>query len=244
MRFKDLQISSLMFLILIMMFCTSPTSPDKSTPANNPPVANDDAFNVNQNSSGNALDVLANDTDPDSGDTLTITSVGTPDQDGTVTINGTSDGLIYTPASGFTGTETFTYTIQDAAGASDQATVTVTATIPQPNKAPMVQDLEGSVSCAVGSTHKYRARGYDPDGSKVSIKFEWEYYTTSGWKKEESEWSSVINNNTWVTHSITWKNATDWNGEWSNGTVRAYIKDNMGKKGYFKELDITFFEGD
>jgi len=93
---------------------------------NDPPEANNDEFNVYQNSSGNSLNVLANDTDPDPGDTITITAVGTPNQGGTVTINGTADALIYTPASGFTGTETFTYTIEDTFSASDQATVTVT----------------------------------------------------------------------------------------------------------------------
>ena len=97
-----------------------------SAPVNNPPVANNDAFNVYENSNNNALNVLANDSDPDPGDTLAITAVGTPNHGGTVTINGTANGLFYTPALGFTGTETFTYTIEDEAEASDQATVTVT----------------------------------------------------------------------------------------------------------------------
>lgn len=54
------------------------------------------------------INVLANDTDPD-GDQLTITSVGAAAH-GTVTNNG--DGtLTYTPADGFRGYDTFTYTV-------------------------------------------------------------------------------------------------------------------------------------
>jgi len=54
------------------------------------------------------INALGNDTDPD-GDQLTITSVG-PAAHGTVTNNG--DGtLTYTPADGFRGVDTFTYTV-------------------------------------------------------------------------------------------------------------------------------------
>lgn len=97
-----------------------------AAPPNSPPVATDDAFAVYQNTTDNALDVLANDTDPDAGDTLTITAVSAPNHGGAVIINAAKDGLIYTPASEFAGTETFTYTIEDASEATDQASVTVT----------------------------------------------------------------------------------------------------------------------
>ena len=94
---------------------------------NDPPVAGDDSFNVNKDTAGNTLDVVANDTDVDTGDTKTIVAVGATDNGGTVTINGVGpdDTLLYTPAPGFVGTETFTYTVQDTAGATDTATVTV-----------------------------------------------------------------------------------------------------------------------
>jgi PKD repeat protein/uncharacterized protein YdeI (BOF family) len=95
-------------------------------PVNNPPNANNDAFTINQGSQNNALAVLSNDSDPDPGDTLTIIAVGTPNHGGSVTINAQQNGLVYTPAPAYTGTETFTYTIRDVAGATDQASVTVT----------------------------------------------------------------------------------------------------------------------
>jgi hypothetical protein len=65
--------------------------------------------------------VLANDTDPD-GDALTVTAVGDP-PNGDASTNGTT--VTYTPAAGFVGTDTFTYSISDGQ-ASDSATVTVT----------------------------------------------------------------------------------------------------------------------
>jgi len=72
------------------------------------------------------ISVLANDTDPD-GDQLTISSVG-PASRGTVVNNG--DGtLTYTPAAGFIGVDTFTYTICTPEGcltSSSTAAVTVT----------------------------------------------------------------------------------------------------------------------
>ncbi|MCG8649509.1 MAG: cadherin-like domain-containing protein, partial [Pirellulales bacterium] len=95
------------------------------TPVNDPPTGVADTLNVDQNSSNNVLDVLSNDLiTPDSGETLTITSVGSTSSGGTVTISSDSFSLNYTPPSNFTGTDTFTYTVSDGT-ATAQATVTV-----------------------------------------------------------------------------------------------------------------------
>lgn len=92
---------------------------------NDNPDAVNDSFDVNEDSSSNSLDVLFNDDDaPDSGETLTITAVGTTNNGGTAT-NNTTD-ITYTPVANFSGTETFTYTISDGNGGTDTATVTVT----------------------------------------------------------------------------------------------------------------------
>ena len=96
--------------------------------ANDAPVAVDDTATVLEGSSANPINVLANDTDPDPGDTRTITAITQP-TNGTVVITGTlGTGLTYTPNDNFAGTDTFTYTIADAAGLLDTATVTVTVT--------------------------------------------------------------------------------------------------------------------
>jgi VCBS repeat-containing protein len=91
------------------------------------PTANDDTFNVANDGAAEMLSVLANDTsNPDAGQTLTITAVTQGSNGGTVSFTGTT--LSYTPASGFVGTETFTYTIRDTDNLTDTATVTVTVT--------------------------------------------------------------------------------------------------------------------
>ncbi len=94
------------------------------TPQNDSVVAANDSATVDEDSSANPLEVLANDVDPD-GDLLTISAVGTPGDGGTVTRNGDNTALLYTPAANFAGTETFTYTASDGQTQS-MATVTVT----------------------------------------------------------------------------------------------------------------------
>ncbi len=96
-------------------------------PVNDVPVATNDDYSTDP---GVAIDipVLSNDTDVDTTDTLTVTSVTQP-ANGTVSIN--PDGsLKYTPNAGFNnGTDTFTYTISDGNGGT--ATATVTVIVPQ-----------------------------------------------------------------------------------------------------------------
>ncbi|MFV2069608.1 MAG: Ig-like domain-containing protein, partial [Pirellulales bacterium] len=93
---------------------------------NDDPVAVDDTFEVDADSVGNVLDVLANDhPGPDAGETLLITGVGPRSDGGVVVIAGDQASLLYQPVGGFVGMETFTYTIEDGNGGSDQALVTV-----------------------------------------------------------------------------------------------------------------------
>src|SRR3990172_2403513 len=108
-------------------------------PPNTPPDAADDAATVDEDSTGNAIDVLANDTDIDS-DALTIAVVADP-PNGTAAIDdgGTpgdpiDDLVTYTPDPGFVGTDSFTYDVDDGSGGTDTATVTVT--VEQVNDAP------------------------------------------------------------------------------------------------------------
>ena len=95
---------------------------------NDDPDAVDDAPSVDEQSSGNTLFPLANDTiSPDTGETLTITAVGATDNGGSVSIVGGVGGttLSYTPDPAFIGTETFTYTISDGRSGTDTATIRV-----------------------------------------------------------------------------------------------------------------------
>lgn len=98
---------------------TSTTTVNVTATANEPPVAVDDQFTVPVDVDS-ILAVQANDSDPN-GDALTVTFVVQPTH-GTVAIN--PDGtLTFTPATGFTGADSFTYEICDPSGACDTATV-------------------------------------------------------------------------------------------------------------------------
>ncbi|MEM7478096.1 MAG: Ig-like domain-containing protein [Planctomycetota bacterium] len=91
------------------------------TPVNDNPVANDDSATTDQDVAVD-INVLGNDSDVD-GDSLTVASVANG-SNGTVNNNG--DGTVtYTPAPGFFGADSFTYTVSDGS-ASDTATVNVT----------------------------------------------------------------------------------------------------------------------
>ena len=88
--------------------------------SNSAPDAVDDTAVTNVNTPV-TIDVLANDTDPDS-DSLSISAVGST-SNGTAAISGAQ--IAYTPTTDFTGTDTFTYTVSDGS-LSDSATVSVT----------------------------------------------------------------------------------------------------------------------
>ncbi len=89
-----------------------------------PPVAKNDAASTLKGAAV-TIAVLANDSDPDR-DPLTVTSVTAPSH-GTAVIQ-TNGTIVYTPASGYAGTDTFTYIVSDGYGGTATATVTVTIT--------------------------------------------------------------------------------------------------------------------
>ncbi|WP_018388915.1 cadherin-like domain-containing protein [Ancylobacter sp. FA202] len=92
--------------------------------------------------------LLANDRDTDN-DTLSIVSVQEATH-GTVAL---VDGkVVFTPASGFTGAASFSYTVSDGKGGQDKATVTV-AVRAQPNRAPVAANDSGfSTKAGIAAT--------------------------------------------------------------------------------------------
>lgn len=103
---------------------------------NRAPVANDDTTSTEEGIPVN-IDVLANDSDAD-GDTLTIGAFdATSTNGGTVSCVATCD---YTPASGFTGDDSFTYTAEDGFGGAAGATVTIAVTAGPDVEPPVVED--------------------------------------------------------------------------------------------------------
>ncbi len=113
-------------------------------PVNDPPVAGNDVVIVPSQAIGFPIAVLANDRPGpanESTQSLTISSVSAPSS-GTVVLNGGSTGLLYTPAIGFVGVVTFTYTVVDNAGQSDTASVAVTVQPPGTQS-----EITGQVTC-------------------------------------------------------------------------------------------------
>ncbi len=95
--------------------------------------ASSDYFTVQTDSQSAELPVLSNDLRiSDLPGQLSIAAIGTgtnaPDQGGTVEISADFKKLIYTPASGFSGVESFTYTVTDG-DSTDTARVSVRSTI-------------------------------------------------------------------------------------------------------------------
>ncbi len=112
-----------------------PPPPGPLPPPNQPPDAVADAATVAEGGAVTTINVLGNDTDPDS--TLTAASITgfTQGANGTVVSNG--DGtFIYTHNGSETVSDSFTYAVDDGAGGTDTATVIITIT--PVNDAPVV----------------------------------------------------------------------------------------------------------
>ncbi len=148
---------------------TSTTSELKDRqPLNRDPVARDDAATVPQNSAGQAIGVLANDSDPD-GDTLSVDRVTQPGH-GSVVNNGSS--VTYRPNAGFTGTDTFTYVAKDGRGGFSN-TATVTVTVSQgggQNRPPVARDDSATVDQdSPGQSIAVLSNDSDPDGDTLAV---------------------------------------------------------------------------
>jgi hypothetical protein len=127
-----------------------------------PPQANNDTASSTTGTPV-SIAVLANDSDP-YGYPLTITAV-TQGAHGTATISGTS--VIYTPAAGFVGTDSFTYTITD--GQSGSATATVTVNVMAGNLPPVAVANTVSISAGTSATIAVLANDSDPYGYALTI---------------------------------------------------------------------------
>ncbi len=116
-----------------------------SIPDNSPPTANPDTDTIDENAAG-SFDVVANDTDPDTVDTLTVASLGditvVSDNEqvdgiglagffnfdgGSISYDFSGEDTVFDPlGSGETATVTVNYTVQDGNGGTDSSTLTLT----------------------------------------------------------------------------------------------------------------------
>jgi CSLREA domain-containing protein len=135
-------------------------------PVNDPPVANNNDFSLDENTSA-TFDVTANDTDVDGN--LDPTSANTDcatcsePSNGTLVNNG--DGTFtYTPDENFFGSDSFSYEVCDTNGACETATVTIT--VNPVNEPPLAYDQ--SVETDEDTPLDITLTAFDPDGDPLT----------------------------------------------------------------------------
>ncbi len=132
------------------------------------PVAINDAYDAVEDTTLNvpAPGVLANDTDANS-DALTAQLVS-PASSGSVTLY--SDGSFeYIPNPGFAGTDSFTYTANDGALDSNEATVTITVNPIPVNNPPVANNDAASTIEDTAVTVDVLANDTDADGDSLTV---------------------------------------------------------------------------
>ena len=112
-----------------------------------------------------SISVLANDSDVD-GDALTVTGVTQPQHGSTAIVGGAT--VLYTPASNFTGSDLFSYTVGD--GHSGTAGATVTVTVTATNEAPAAVGDAVSTPEDQAVVFNPVSNDLDPDGDPLSVK--------------------------------------------------------------------------
>jgi sugar lactone lactonase YvrE len=126
-------------------------------PSFDSPTSVPDTTTVGVDSVSNTISVLLNDSDPDSGDVLSVASIDSTATRGTAQISSDELSILFTPELNFAGTTTLSYTTKDLAGnTADSATITVEVS-PSEGKALYV---------ASGGSGEIIA--YNPDGSLLS----------------------------------------------------------------------------
>ncbi len=161
---------------------TPTPTPAPTSAVNRVPVANADAYTVTAGSAANSFAVLNNDTDADN-DTLSLGTLSSP-ANGAATVSGKV--VLYTPKTGYTGNDSFTYTVTDGKGGSATGNVAITvsptvaptptptptptatpAPTPTPapgtNQPPKAVDDAFAVSCAAGVTTNFNVTSNDSD---------------------------------------------------------------------------------
>lgn len=125
-----------------------------------PDAVDDPSLSVSEDASATSLDVLANDSDPDS-DPMSIVDATDPAHGATSTDGST---VSYTPDPDYAGIDTFEYTIDDGNLGTDTATVTVT--VDPINDAPSGAD--GTASTPEDTPHVFASSDFafsDPNDS-------------------------------------------------------------------------------
>lgn len=141
-------------------------------PINDDPLALDDSYGTDGDTplSIAVPGVLANDSDLE--DVLIVASYDAVSVNGGTVVMNPDGSFVYTPASGFTGNDTFTYTVDDGNGGSAVATVTIAVAVP--NTTPLAVDdfyeTQEGVALIISSIEEgLLATDSDPDGDSLMV---------------------------------------------------------------------------
>ena len=111
-----------------------------------------------------SISVLANDNDPD-GSPLLVVALDSPAH-GSVSVQ-PDNRLRYTPQKGFTGSDSFTYTVSDLTGATAKASVSVT--VAGTGRPPVAKDDAVTTTVGTSATVALLANDNDPDNDPLSL---------------------------------------------------------------------------
>lgn len=138
---------------------------------NRVPVAGNDTATTDAGSSV-TIAVRGNDSDAD-GDSLTVTGVS-QGANGSVVVDAVSGNPVYTPHAGFSGSDSFIYTVGDGRGGSVAASVAVMVNAIVPGNQPPVTVADaisvsqgGTANTLVGGGTSVLANDTDPDGNAL-----------------------------------------------------------------------------
>jgi len=112
------------------------------TGTNDTPIAQVDTVSLDEDNTI-MIDVLANDSDIDDGDMLTIKEINSNPSHGEVIVN-ENGTLKYRPTENYFGMDSFTYTVVDSQGA--EVTSAVTVTVNGINDAPILEEIAESIT--------------------------------------------------------------------------------------------------
>ena len=178
------------------------------------------------------INVLANDSDPDN-DPLTVTGTTTPAH-GTAVVNA-NNTITYTPATGYTGPDSFTYSISDGRGGTASATVSITVS-PAGNSQPVAVGNSATTALNTAVTINVLANDSDPDNDPLTVTG-----TTT-----PAHGTAVVNAN----NTITYTPATGYSGPDSftysisdgrGGTASATVSITVSPAGTNAPYDIAVF---
>jgi choice-of-anchor C domain-containing protein len=195
-------------------------------PANDAPVGVDDTGSGLEDTLIN-IDVVTNDTDIDTGDTLSVveiagTAVNPGDSvavaGGTVTLNAANGTLDFLPDANFTGDATFNYLVSDGT-VNAAAPATVTVTVNPDNDAPTVD-----VSAVIDSTNLVTNGSFE-SGAVPGSNFTVGDTNVSGW--------DVVSGTVNFESAVSWQQidggiSVDLDSDFTPGTLRTVLATKIG----------------